>query len=228
MKKRNKFEYLWGHVTGVCGNNASPVTLAIKEPLEAELAKECPNPNALYKVVKRIAHHDEWEYYGTSMVAKVSGEWTISNADLNFWANMRLFGERDFFPDQFRFVTSGVEGAMHKKRCYQALLRYKENGGLRKEHRALLGALNWEVDMSRGDWVSLFVEGKRPMGDSSRVMRMCQVMGWEMPWLEKDESELEEICERCWDLFDELQFAIQDVFKNEARHCGQDVGGETR
>ena len=111
----NMFEKLWNHVTGACSNKPSAVSLAIKEPLEEELAKEYPNPKALYKIERRIARHDDFEYFKTSMVSRVTGEWHITNADLRFWADMCLFGERDLFHGKFRFLTSGIRRALYDK-----------------------------------------------------------------------------------------------------------------
>ena len=70
------------------------------------------------------------------------------------------------------------------------------------------------MSMWRGDGVSLYVQGKRPFGDSSRPQSMAWVLGWE--WGEPgDEDPVmpESLREKCWDLFDELQFAVPAILR---------------
>lgn len=140
------------------------------------------------------------------------GEWTVSNADLKNWADICLFGERDYFGDDWRDVEGSITSALHQCRRYQSFLRYQRRGGVTVEHRRLLAALNWQVDYSRGDWVSVFVEGKRPTGNSGRAHEFARAMGWNCRWAEKDRDMPKTQEERAWQFFDELPFVLGDIF----------------
>jgi len=162
-------------------------------------------------VAQRIAVNDkcEFESYGTAFIPKVSGEWHISNSDMLTWADLAFFGRRDFFPENWGFFSHEVARALEEKRIWQTLERYKANGGVLEEHRKLLARLIWDINPWRGDGVSLYVQGKRPFGNSSREYDMVEILGWEFP--PEDEDISDEMNERCWELFDELQFAIGDA-----------------
>lgn len=140
------------------------------------------------------------------------GEWHITNHDMEFWADIGFFGDRDYLPDWWSIYASDISPALKAKRRWQASCRYRINGGLREEHRKLAAKLRFDVDCWRVDWASIYVDGKRPMGNSSREYDMAAALGWEIPENQDGEREMPpDMAELCWDLFDELPFAIHDM-----------------
>ena len=107
-------------------------------------------------------------------------------------------------------IVGSITEALSIKRLMQAYIRYQKTG-VTKEHCALLAHMGWEMDMQRGDWVSLFVQGKRPFGNSGAYTDIYEHSGWPMDW--GDDGPSEEQRERAWNLFDELVFATPDVAK---------------
>lgn len=205
-----KFNDLWNHVAGTW--QASDLMLAIKAELEAFFSKDKLNIRPLIIFSERIAKHIDFEHFRKhELVHRVEGEWHITNSDLEFWANLCLFGDRDYFPGKLDWLASHISDAIHKKRRWQALQQYYKNGNLKEYHKKLLARMNWDINMYRGDGVSLYVQGKRPFGNSAIEGDIIETLEWELdPDLDEYPTGMEE---RCWEIFDELQFAIVDVLK---------------
>lgn len=164
-----------------------------------------------YKFGKKIADHAEHIGIAALRYNLWHGRWYVSNDDLESFAGFRMWLNR-FKPEDWLDWTSSISGALTVKRMQQAYDRYLKTG-LTKEHCKLLAAACWEIDTSRGDWISLFVQGKRPFGDSGRVDHIHEILGWPTPWHKKDESAPNDAEERAWNLFDELAFAAPDAAK---------------
>ena len=135
------------------------------------------------------------------------GKWTVTNHDLEVYSDFEMWMGR-YMPDNQRCETGRIAQAMKRKRMQQAYDRYKKTG-LRREHCLLLEKMCWEVETGRGDWVSLFVQGKRPFGDSSRARSIYKILGWQEPKTDRCLNDKEE--ERAWNIFDELAFAAPDA-----------------
>lgn len=200
---------LWKHVTGVCGNKPSACMLAVHGAIRKAVSGEL-DLRPLRDVANRIGEHKEFVTHRRIYLPVVTGEWQITNADMRLWGDLCLFGKRDYLPDHWHWIGNDVGDALCNKRRHQAYERYAAGGGLSDRHRRLLAGLIWDLDVRRGDWVSLYVEGKRPFGNSCREMDIFETAGLDGEW-EEDEDMPAEIKERCWDLFDELQFAIADA-----------------
>ena len=213
-----QFEKLWKHASGT--GKISEVMTEIHDALFA-MFKHKIDLRHLQPVVDRIANSrpdgdkyiDPWAYHGSAMILKVEGEWHITNSDLCLWRDICFFGDRDYFPNKWNWISSQITDALHSKRRWQTLSRYEANGGLSNDHKKLLAALKWDMSMWRGDGVSLYVGGKRPFGNSSIDCDMFETLGWDCDWekWEKENYEPVEETKRAWELFDELQFAIIDV-----------------
>lgn len=137
------------------------------------------------------------------------GRWYVSNYDLDIYATFEMWFHR-YAPESAGCGTSRIAKALKHKRMQQAYDRYQETK-LTHNHCILAAAALWEIDTSRGDWVSLFVQGKRPFGDSSKAAQIHSLLGWPQPWLKKDRSLNETESERAWNIFDELAFAMPDI-----------------
>ena len=204
---KEKFVGLWEHVNSFW--EPSNLMFEIKKVLEDFMMTKEPDIRPLLIFSERIAKHVDWEYFRQhELVAKVQGEWHITNSDLEFWANLCLFGKRDYFPKKWNWLSSSITNAIHKKRRWQTLQQYYKRG-LSEDHRKLLQRLGWDINFWRGDGISLYVQGKRPFGNSCITCDMIEILGWEFP--PEDDDIPKEIEEKCWELFDELQFAIYDV-----------------
>lgn len=204
-----KLEKLWNHAGVSAGAEIqSECMSAIKDVLIGTLSKKKPPFHPLLRLSERIGEHVGFEHHRQLMISRVKGEWRISHADLEFWGRISFFGNRDYFPNIWQNFAACVTSALYSKRRWQTLERYRANGGVNSEHRKLLNRLKWDLDFSRGDGVSLYVQGKRPFGNSSIEIDIIDIVGWEVD-TEKDTSIETE--ERCWKLFDELQFAIVDA-----------------
>jgi hypothetical protein len=144
-----------------------------------------------------------------------TGEWHVTNEDLTFWARFRMWLHRFAEDEQMAdFLSSGITRALAAKRMQQAFLRYQSTG-LTAAHCALIEHAGWEVETGRGDWVSLFVQGKRPFGNSSIEYDIYDHARWPMDW-PKDDGMSPQQEERAWDLFDELPFALPDIARTAA------------
>lgn len=140
------------------------------------------------------------------------GEWEIRNVDLVGIGYFRMWLQRAEIQTGAIYLPDRVLRAMRCKRMWQAYLRY-QNTGLTTEHCALLSKMLWTIDIWRNDGVSLYVEGKRPFGNSSIASDIFEIVGWPFTWIEhEDDCDMpEEQEERAWNLFDELVFAAPDA-----------------
>lgn len=204
------FQKLWDHVASFW--QPTNCVLEIKRVLEEFFSKDQLDTRSLIIFANRIGKHIDFEYFRKrELVSMTEGEWHITNSDLEFWANLCLFGDRDYFPEKWDWLSSPITDAVHKKRRWQTLQRYYNNGGLNEDHKKLLKRLNWDLNFWRGDGVSLYVQGKRPFGNSSIEGDIIEILGWQIdPDADEIPTGLEE---KCWELFDELQFAIVDVLR---------------
>jgi hypothetical protein len=209
------FEELWEYVI-TFNPNPSACMLAVKAAIKRLLSRQVKDP---LELTDRIGKHIKFVLYGTKMLSKTEGEWHITNEDLKFWEAISFFGNRDYFPGRWRNISNSISSALHDKRCWQTFERYKHNGGLKAPHRTLLRHLIWDMDVSRRDMVSLYVDGKSPFGNSYIEMDIIRILDWEVNPNEdiSDEDISDETQERCWEIFDELQFAIIDVLGDNLR-----------
>lgn len=183
-----------------------------------EPGKEYANTHRLYQFTQRIARRPDPDDLSKWLVPNMAGgllyqyagDWDVTNRDLDVAGDVGMWLNR-YLPLTAHTALYNIYPALKNKRTTQALERYKQ-GGLRREHTLLIFAASFEVNMPRGDGVSIFVQGKRPLGDSWIPMSIYQAVRWPLPRDAKGEvtlSEAEE--ERAWDLFDELPFALRDV-----------------
>ena len=151
-----------------------------------------------------------------------SGDWYVSNRDLLAFSRFRMWLHRLYGPhaDQPLIRFGPIATALHYKRMSQAWERYA-NTGLTPTHCRLLAELQWDLNTSRDDSVSLFVQGKRPFGNSSIVADIYEHAGWDMDWPEDDGPD-EAQQEGAWKLFDELVFAAPDAVKLAADAHGKE------
>jgi hypothetical protein len=203
-----KFYDLWGHVNN--SQESSECILEIKIALEDFFARSPLNIRPLIIFADRIGKHLDFKCFRKKeLVAQASGEWHVTNSDLKFWADLCLFGERDIFPTKWNWFSSSISNAIHRNRRWQTLQRYYDKNGLNEDHKKLLSHLNWNTNLFRGDGVSLYVQGKRPFGNSYIECDIIEILGWKTdPKIDEIPADLEE---KCWELFDELQFAIVDL-----------------
>lgn len=143
-----------------------------------------------------------------------AGEWEIRNTDLDAIGYFLMWVHR---AGENKHVLNDIFGCVVKsvalKRTVQAFERYRETG-LKPDHCKLLAKMRWEMDMTRGDWTSLFVQGKRPFGNSSIDYDIVSRAGWKFRPGEDDEDEMHpDQVEQAWNLFDELIFAAPDAAK---------------
>lgn len=201
---------LWRHATKVCRNEPSPCLHAVHRAMLEAVSGDQPNLRPLRNVAQRIGAHQAFVTHRKILFPQVAGEWHITNADVALWDDLCLFGNRDYFPDCWHWMANDIESAICYKRRFQAYERYVAGGGINERHRRLLAGLIWDLDVRRGDWVSLYVQGKRPFGNSYRELDIFEIAGLDGEWGEDDDMPAE-IKERCWDLFDELLFAVADA-----------------
>ncbi len=211
---QKKFQTLWSWMIEMgCGRPSAPM-----KAVHMALLNACKGPRfgdrIIYDFGQRIAKYDARAAPVPGFVPFVTdtkGEWHITNADLQFWADLCRYGDRDLTPNWSTMVHSITEN-LHKKRRWQAWQSFQKRGGVTAEHRKLLGAMRWNVSMGRGDGVCLYVDGKHPMGDSAREQRMAEILGWPMPWLKSGRGVPVAVQEKVWGLVDELPFALNAVF----------------
>jgi hypothetical protein len=166
---------------------------------------------------KRIARGSEERSQGERCLnfrREWTGEWEVTNADLEVWSRFAMWFYR-FCANEIHVspsdVISPIEEALRLKRMSQAANRFRASG-LTSEHLKLLSKLRWDMDVTRGDGVSLYVNGKHPFGDSARAWSIFDILGWERTWGEDDDMP-EEVAERAWNIFDELTFAAPEAAK---------------
>lgn len=179
----------------------------------------CFNTKAIYAFIAKIANGENFISYGTAFILEVTGEWHISNADMEIFFSIYDDCER-FYPDlrsslPFEYIFSNF---LKKKREWQTFLRYKEKG-LTEEHRILLSKLRWIVDYARSDYASVYANGKGPFGNSDIVGDIIQALNLtDVDYTDPDQSEdgyPDDLKEKCWDIFDELQFALTDILRRD-------------
>lgn len=178
--------------------------------------------HALGRFSHQIAH-SSGKVHGPACLhynADWKGKWRVTTHDLEVYSRFEMWMSRYAPPhaEDYSCERGRIREALSNKRMQQAYDRYQTTG-LRKEHCRLLNKALWEVDTSRGDWVSLFVQGKRPFGDSSRAQQIWEICGWKTPWLKKEDGEMTDAQEEtAWDIFDELAFAATDAAALALKH----------
>jgi hypothetical protein len=211
MTNAKKFDALWHHVTKNCGHNPSPMMVQVgaairKAVLGLKNAKTFRYLEPVRLVAEMIATGVGWKIDGTAHFQEVKCRWRVSNADLEMFGYLSLFGDRDYFPGEWRFLAGDVGDAIKNARVWQCYTRYVERGRVTADHRKLLNKLIWDAHLFRGDGVSLYVQGKRPFGDSGRALSIAAILGWKPP-----EEMPVKMVEKAWELFDELRFAVHDA-----------------
>ncbi len=211
---RRKLRDLYHHVTGVCGHEPSEVIREMWKVVEQGALHPWRKRGEAFGALSlrfNTEQPDPWTCEGNAMVQIMDCEWRITNADLECWADFCLFGARDYFPNgEWSNLANGLRSLLHDTRRYQSLVRYREGGGVRRHHRRLLAKCGWGMDLGRGDWVSLYVEGKHPLGDSAREWSMFDALGWKRTWGDEEDMPTE-MEERLWDLWDELPYALHAI-----------------
>lgn len=208
---------LWAWGNAVRSEAAlSPLLTAIHVAIQS-LAEDDATPlnhRLIYPFSKRIALSGK-STLGSRLpalnyCAQWTGEWHVKNSDLLTWGSFKMWLGRSGEAADMAFLTfQDITKALRCKRIFQAYERYQATG-LTTAHCALLAKMGWEMDVERGDWTSLHVQGKRPFGNSDIVFDIYAHAGWEMDWPE-DEGPSDDQEERAWDLFDELVFAAKDA-----------------
>jgi len=159
--------------------------------------------------------------------AELKGEWEIKPVDLEFLGSLGMWVERgDDVHRGHGWATNlmqRLQQAAHSKRLYQAYVRFQATG-VTREHGLLAPKMRWEMNLWRGCGVSLFVQGKRPFGNSGVEVDVFKICGWELGWQE-EMTEAEE--ERAWDLFDELVFAVPEMAREAAEKRTNQAGVDT-
>lgn len=214
--KTVKESALWAW-SNVSNRAASPLLVALGEAIELmpDDDDSFAGNRHMSKFAKRIGSNESKagghvKYPALRYSSNWSGEWEVLNSDLIAWGYFKMWlfrceADRGLLSITFQDVSQ----AIGCKRLFQAYERYQKTG-LTQEHCSLLANMGWEMDMERGDWISLHVQGKRPMGNSSISNDIYEHAGWEMDWPEDDGmSPTQE--ERAWNLFDELVFAASDA-----------------
>lgn len=197
------------------GEALSPVLSAIGEAFNRmpDDERAWVAANSILKFSRRIADQVGDIKLGTCLPALDyhaywAGEWEIRNSDLVTWSYCKMWVHRSPAETMATQIVAPISKALSLKRLMQAYLRYQKSGAT-KEHCSLLAHMGWEMDMSRGDWVSLYVQGKRPFGNSGAYTDIYGHAGWPMDW--GDDGPSEDQIERAWNLFDELVFAAPGV-----------------
>lgn len=139
------------------------------------------------------------------------GRWTITNDDLCFVRDVAMWiGRADPEKQTMAEIFWGhaLVSRLHKKRMWQAWLRFQRTG-LTHEHIQLIAKASWYQNCWRGHGESIYMDGKHPWGDSFRELSIYEICGWELPRNKAGEVEMKPHHEeRAWNLFDELPFAI--------------------
>ncbi len=218
-EQQQKFEKLWAQYSHYRPEN-SPLFAAIHDAIFEGLGHETELNKHSYDLYERIEGKDtKFKKFGVQFFLETHGEWYIKNCDCTAWALASLLVGREM-EQEWRWLTNGVTTALSRCRTTQAYRRFLEKGAT-EEHRKLLLKMRFEVDHMRGDWDSLFVQGKRPFGNSSREYDMLEILGWPNTWVDEEDEENDEdmpaeIEEKLWDIFDELPFALPALLDQEA------------
>lgn len=210
---KQSFAELWQQVTKSRGRKPSPMMLEVAKVLPKAIAGAA-NANSfrfldsVKKLADRIAKHVSFQVTGTAFFPKVKCEWLVHHGDLELWSDLCLFGERDYFGESWKYPSRELYKAIKNARIWQCYRRYLKAGRVTNEHRILLRHLIWDQSVGRDHGAILYVEGKRPMGDSGIDSQIGHLLGWQWP---EDDDMPTKMVERAWELFDELRFAIHDV-----------------
>jgi len=204
----------WDNATN--GKPMTPLLLAIAEAIKAtpDSDRDFSAAHQLHGFAKRIAEATTYcNIAALEYMNDWKGEWEVTNYDLEIWARFRMWLSRFGGEDNVMTgaLTQDISRAMANKRMQQAYDRYQKSG-LTTEHCGLLQNLLWKINTGRGDGISIYVEGKRPFGNSSIEYDIHEHAGWKMDWPE-DSGPSDEQNERAWNLFDELVFAAADASK---------------
>lgn len=158
--------------------------------------------------------------------AELKGDWEIKPEDLEFIGTLGMWVERgDDVHRGHGWATNLIQRlaeAVWRKRLYQAYLRFQATG-VTREHALLAAEMLWEMKLWRYCGVSLFVQGKRPFGNSGVECDIFEICGWE--WEGEEMTKAEE--ERAWDLFDELVFAVPEMAREAAEKRTNQAGVDT-
>ena len=196
----------------------SPVLSAVKDVMLSHADSSFGEfLDATYGLLRRIATFTGSFVSDPVFLAACKGEWQITNADLETWARVSMWGNR-YLPNKWRTLSYEITDALHGKRRWQAWERFSETG-VTPEHRLLAANLGWDFSLWRSDSVSLYVQGKRPFGNSDIEGDIADAVGWDQPWHDDEDwdgSRPSEFNERAWDLFEELQFAVPMILREAA------------
>lgn len=161
---------------------------------------------------KRIANADKEHRFGCNIAALDyttgwRGEWEVRNSDLSVFGDFLMWLGRYATADHHNpdVFTDKLRHALRVKRTQQAYDRFQKTG-LTPEHCALIAKALWQFAPFRGDGVSLYVQGKRPFGDSGVASSIYTTLGW--PYPAEDRALTDDEKERAWNIFDELCFAL--------------------
>jgi len=161
-------------------------------------------------IADRIGRHTgEW-IEAPVFIGRYEGQ-RVGNSDIEAWASVNMRGNR--LVSGWHTISSEITDALHGMRRWQAYERFAAKG-VTSEHRKLAARLGWEFSMWRGDGVSIYVQGKRPFGNSDIEGDIADAVGWPQPWREDgdwDGDRPDDFNERAWDLFEELQFAVPTI-----------------
>ncbi len=204
----------------------TPLLTALGDTLALATRSDKRRPDPLHQFSQRIATSDNHDSAFSSLGYRRDwrGEWEVTNADLEIWGRFRMWLDRYTEADEradrrhIPLMAGSITAALQHKRLWQAWTRYQTTG-LTLAHCELLANLLWDMDVFRGDWISLHVQGKRPMGNSSIEYDIFEHAGWPMTWGKEGEDvdmpDAER--ERAWNLFDELVFAAPDAARLAAQ-----------
>lgn len=204
------------------GKTLTPLLLAIGEAIATapSTEKDFTPTNHMADFARRIASSEKAgrRFPKAMSYERWAGEWHVTNLDCDVFSTFDMWLHRycaESPNNQADHFTRRVWAALENKRMTQAYDRYHANGGLKRTHCHLLQKLLWQIDTSRGDWHSLYVQGKRPFGDSAIEQSIFEAAGLPMPWAKTDGSDWDPMTpeqeEQAWDLFDELAFAAPDA-----------------
>lgn len=199
-EQARKMEECWDQVMRWCDGYQSECLSAIKEVFINTLNMERSDFTHIHNIYDRIVNTEHPD----------CGKWHIKNNDLVFYAELIRHGQKQYTDLPWGPLGEHIRAALYSRRKAQTYMRYKNNGGIRHYHKKLLARLNWHIDFSRSDNASIFAGGKRPFGNSAIELDIINILGWKTDH-KKDIPEA--MLEKCWEVFDELVFALEDVLK---------------
>ena len=118
----------------------SPVLSAVKDVMLSHADSSFGEfLDATYGLLRRIATFTGSFVSDPVFLAACKGEWQITNADLETWARVSMWGNR-YLPNKWRTLSYEITDALHGKRRWQAWERFSETG-VTPEHRLLAANL---------------------------------------------------------------------------------------